>query len=594
MANYDLSAAFEAIEDELISSMINNLKRHRAEETERGYQWEQWQTLQLKALEDYRRQNQKKFPQRFNKLNNQIREVLQDSYNDGSTKQERKILQAIKHGFKGEPGTNAPSFTGQAEIEGNFFVTNDRKLDALITSTTHDVQKAEYSVLRQADDQYRQIIFNAQVYANTGAGTYEKAVDMATKDFLRAGINSIQYKNGSRHTIEDYADMAIKTAAKRAYLQGEGAKRKEYGVPTVILNKRSCPCPLCLPFVGKVFIDDVWSGGDSSGISPITGLEYPLLSEAIAQGLYHPRCRDSHSTYFEGINTAPEDSEYTADELDEIAQKYQAQQKQAYCERQEKCYSRMAEYSLDDDNKRIYAARANEWNSKVSNFRKSSENIFSKNIENLDKNSIIKPEQLNEFKVEMSKLGVNNLINFENYQGDFEVLREMIIDYSKLKQKFPKIFCRFKGISYFEQKIDEYASFNPVTNMFNFNNIVYNDTKLLKSLYEEDVFVRYHPQKTTYRANVFHEFGHYVEYIADINPKKLAKLVYQKQTGRYFTRKMGDDWIVQGLSTYASEFDYGEYIAECFAEYFESKAPRAIALDTIDEIFKILLKKGLL
>lgn len=57
-------------------------------------------------------------------------------------------------------------------------------------------------MLRMSEDKYRQIIFNAQVYANTGAGTYEKAVDMATKDFLKAGINCIEYANGSRHTVK--------------------------------------------------------------------------------------------------------------------------------------------------------------------------------------------------------------------------------------------------------------------------------------------------------------------------------------------------------------------------------------------------------
>ena len=36
-------------------------------------------------------------------------------------------------------------------------------------------------MLRMVNDQYRRIIYNAQVYANTGAVTYEKAVDMATK-----------------------------------------------------------------------------------------------------------------------------------------------------------------------------------------------------------------------------------------------------------------------------------------------------------------------------------------------------------------------------------------------------------------------------
>ena len=44
---------------------------------------------------------------------------------------------------------------------------------------------------------------------------------------------------------------------------GEGVKRQEWGIHTVILNKRSNACPLCMPFEGKVLIDDVWSGGSA-------------------------------------------------------------------------------------------------------------------------------------------------------------------------------------------------------------------------------------------------------------------------------------------------------------------------------------------
>lgn len=130
---------------------------------------------------------------------------------------------------------------------------------ALLKATSSDMQKAEKAVLRRANDQYRKIIFNAQVYAATGAGTYEKAVDMATKDFLSAGIDCIEYANGSRHTIADYADMAIRTASKRAYLQGEGTKRQEWGLHLVIMNKRGNPCPKCLPFCGKILMGYVFA-----------------------------------------------------------------------------------------------------------------------------------------------------------------------------------------------------------------------------------------------------------------------------------------------------------------------------------------------
>ena len=39
---YDLTAAFQKIEDELIASMIRNMDRHRAEETKEGYNWSMW------------------------------------------------------------------------------------------------------------------------------------------------------------------------------------------------------------------------------------------------------------------------------------------------------------------------------------------------------------------------------------------------------------------------------------------------------------------------------------------------------------------------------------------------------------------------
>lgn len=358
MADYDLAEAFEAIENELIASMMRNLKNHRAQETAQGLNWTQWQVVQLNALEKYRVNNLKKFSKEFETLNGRIRQLIRDNYSDGATKQERKILQAIKRGYKTN-GTNKPAFTGKAHTTGEFFGVNDRKLEALISATTHDMEKAETAVLRLANDQYRKAIFNAQVYANAGGTGYKKAVDMAVKDMLNAGLNCVEYKNGAKHTLEDYASMAIRTATKRAYLQGEGAKRKEWGISTVILNKRSCPCPKCLPFVGKVFVDDVWSGGTAEEAKE---KGYPLLSTAIEQGLYHPNCKDTHTTYFEGISTPPEKP--TAEEKEKAVDEYNQNQKAHYNALQAQKCERISEYSLDEENKRIYKARAEQWRDK--------------------------------------------------------------------------------------------------------------------------------------------------------------------------------------------------------------------------------------
>lgn len=353
--DYDIEKAFKAIEDELIASMMRNLASHRAEETDMGFNWSQWQVEQLKALEKYKAQNKKMFSSKFSDINDSIDAMIFAARQEGGTEQEQKILRALKKGLKASKVSQG--------AEGAFFRLNTRKLNALIKATKSDFSRAEKAMLRMSEDKYRQIIFNAQVYANTGAGTYEKAVDMATKDFLKAGINCIEYSNGARHTMKDYAKMAIQTASKRAYLIGEGEMRQSWGISTVIMNKRANACPKCLPFVGKILIDDVWSGGKASD-GP-----YPLMSSAMAAGLYHPNCKDVHTTYFPELDEEP-DSKFTKEELEQVKEDYKQDQKQQYAGRMVEQFDRLSKYSIDPDNKKVYTARKEQWENVVANGQK--------------------------------------------------------------------------------------------------------------------------------------------------------------------------------------------------------------------------------
>lgn len=350
MSDYNIREVFEKIEDELIDSMMRNFSRHRAEETKEGYNWTQWQAEQLKSLEEYRKHNAKKFGKRFKTINGKVEEIIRTAKADGNASQEAEILEAVKDGFK---APKKPSAHSTAE----FFKVNDRKLDALIKSTTDDLKRAETAVLRMSNDKYRKAIFNAQVAMNTGAVTYEKAVDIACKDMLNAGLNCVEYKNGARHTLSDYADMAVKTANKRAYLRGEGEKRAEWGVSLVVVNSRQGGCPDCAKYIGKVFIDDVYSNGKKSDGN------YPLLSTAIKNGLFHPRCKDSTSTYYPELDDL--DAPLSEDEIKELDRQRGIEEKQQYAQRQAERFDRRAEYSLDEDNKRIAQTRADEWHDRA-------------------------------------------------------------------------------------------------------------------------------------------------------------------------------------------------------------------------------------
>lgn len=357
--SYDIEKAFARIEEELLLSMIKNMRNHRAWEDDEKIQWEQWQAMQLEALQEYKKRNQERFSQEFKEINQLIVETIYLARETGNMEQEIEILERVKKGQLKKPQQTKR----EKEVIAEFFKINDRKMEALVKATISDMEKAETAILRMADDKYRQIIFQAQAYANSGAGTYEKAVDMAVKDYTAAGLNCVEYKNGARHTLQDYADMALRTASKRAYLTGEGEKRKEWGISTVIMNKRGNPCPKCLPWVGKVIIDDVWSGGSREDGN------YPLMSEAIAAGLYHPRCKDSHNTYLEGISTPPGDK-FTKDEIEHIENDYSLQQKMNVAKKNYERYDRLEKTSLDAKNKESYSLRKEQWKQKYTRYYK--------------------------------------------------------------------------------------------------------------------------------------------------------------------------------------------------------------------------------
>ena len=58
---YDIGHAFQRIEETLIQSLKRNLNRHLNEEKMENMNWSAWQTDQLKALEQFKKDNKKLF-----------------------------------------------------------------------------------------------------------------------------------------------------------------------------------------------------------------------------------------------------------------------------------------------------------------------------------------------------------------------------------------------------------------------------------------------------------------------------------------------------------------------------------------------------
>lgn len=268
MADYDIADAFRRIELELIGSMKRNWEKHNLEEKETGFTWSRWQAEQLKGLEDFKKKNPKLFSSRFQAINENFLNTL------------------------------------LSQRETNFFGVNHDRMRALIKASTHDLVKAETAMLRTTNDAYRKVIYNAQVYMASGAGSLKQAIDMASDDFLTKGINCVVYKGGRRVNIATYAEMSLRTANKRVALYADGARRQEMGIHTVKVSKYGMCSKTCLPWQGRVYVDDVYSGGTAEEAKE---LNLPLLSTAIAGGLFHPNCKHQLSTYFPEMDEEDDD-----------------------------------------------------------------------------------------------------------------------------------------------------------------------------------------------------------------------------------------------------------------------------------------------
>lgn len=235
----------------------------------------------------------------------------------------------------------------------NYFRVNQRRVQSLIDDVNNNMHVAESASLRMMDDVYRQTIYRAEVAASTGAATMEQAVDMAVKDFLSAGINCIQYKNGRMVNIATYAEMAIRTSSLRSYFRGEAQRREELGIDTVLVTQYGACSDTCLPWQGKVYIDDVWGNfaGERSrnrGKS-INGNWYPLLSVAVEGGLFHPNCRHSLGTWREGIDKVPKPLD-----KNEVRRAAELESKQRALERNVRKWKRLEEGSVYPEDVQTY------------------------------------------------------------------------------------------------------------------------------------------------------------------------------------------------------------------------------------------------
>ena len=326
----DIVKIFEEIELRLVQSLKRNLGRHRQEEKDYGMNWSAWQAEKLEGLRKFRQENANIMSQYVDQIDTETRKIMAEQFEEG-------MNGAVPH------GADQPQFFGVDTV----------KVNKLIDDVSYLQKNVETAALRCTDDVYRRTVHRAQLAMSTGSMTLQQAIDMAVKDFLDKGINCIEYRDGRRVNIADYARMALRTTATRAALQGKSERFKALGYDTIQVSKYSMCSVTCLPWQGRVYINDVYTmwdgevrdhGGILWGKSNYCGKWFMLLSAAIEKGLFHPNCRHTILLWRDG-DPLPESIDNEENE-----RRYKLEQEQRRLENKVRKAKRKVEGLSDPDN----------------------------------------------------------------------------------------------------------------------------------------------------------------------------------------------------------------------------------------------------
>lgn len=416
MSDFDKEIAeiYKDMELKMIESMKRNLGLHLAEETEAGIDYPQWQAIKIRELRKYQRHNKMLLKNSTRGMARDIKDHIRDEMKQGSLHEMKRFKEAKGAGYK-----------SAVAMKDGFFKINTRKVDVLINSVNSDFSRADKAVLRMMNDTYRSTIFKYGMYVTNGVYTEKQAYDAAVKDFLSRGINCIEYKDGRRVNIADYTSMAIRTVNQRAYMAGEGEFRKYLGETLVIISSHATSCKLCKPFENKVLIDDVYSGG-----TPDDG-DYMLLSQAMAEGLFHPRCRHGLGTYYpeleDIVHYETEDNklnEYGTEELN-----------RAHVENMIQKYKRLTVGSIDPANIAKYQTKLNEWEKRKTEIKSNpaaeTVDIETKKYYNLSTDR----EQFSRYKATLKELFSSKFEDFQKIKyGDPELWKSLKAKYRIVNQ----------------------------------------------------------------------------------------------------------------------------------------------------------------
>ncbi len=554
-----------------------------------------------------------------------IEEAIKKHLNLSDEDMEEMYKKIMEEGYARDTELYNKAGIDRIPFEENY--TLQQSISAIALQTSNEMKNISQSLgfaVRTADgslsftpaaEYYQNTLDNAINGISQGVFDYNTAIKRAVSEMTNSGLRTVDYASGWSNRVDVAARRAIMTGLSQLTGKVNDMNAEELGTDTFEVTRHSGARPSHQVWQGKWYTKDE--------LVSVCGL-------GTVTGLHGANCYHDYYPVIPGIS----EPSYTAEELEELNKqentpvkygdkeytKYEALQRQRRLETtmraQRQKIKLLKEGGADEDD--IIAARARyrgtsaeytrfseamklpqqrqrvtvdglgnighgKWKLPTANMAKHREyrgTMWSQKGKKISEN------EYSELLKHADEKGIK-LVSFQNFDGDVQLIHEMIDNAEIVIKDFPKLA---EGKS----KLQIHNSYNMADadfaetkgkNKVYINNYAFRDKKLLSNEYDRLVKEKWFVEGSSYKSIIYHELGHVVENVYGLSSKKIANQVLNCNT------EYSLDYVKAKLSKYAaSRDDCKEIISEVFSSIY-SKTNNDFSLNFYNECVKIISKR---
>lgn len=296
-----------------------------------------WESTKLAEIQVLRRRLQTGVQQATPQVAAEVTQIIHDAYNQGQASAV-KDLQDAHHAW---------------DVAADPIGAIDLPVRATVDNVTAAIQEAPGLLLNV----YQQAVSAGVEQVLGGAVTRVQAAQSVLDDLAERGVTGFRDSAGRNWALESYVEMAVRTGAGHAAIQGHVDTLAASGMDLVIVSESPRECPLCRPWERQILsisgqVGAIIEPSALTGRGIVVNVKAPLAT-ARAAGLFHPQCRHHISAYQPGATIkgiAKSDPEG-----------YEAGQRLREIERNIRKYKRREAVALDEAAARRARAKVREW-----------------------------------------------------------------------------------------------------------------------------------------------------------------------------------------------------------------------------------------